>query len=277
VKSALALAAALLSAACGAPKAAPISGDIQVALERALASGSSGFDHGVWDDLLSRYALDGGRRFDYAGLKKEEGQFESYIDSLAAVDLSALSKEELEALFINAYNAYTVRTILSRVSADGTYDIESIRDVENVFGREDHVVGGFRLSLDNIEHNVLRPTFRDPRLHFAVNCASISCPPLPPAAFTGAGIDSELEAVTREALHDPDYVTVDGDGLLLTKILEWYGSDFTSPEYRGTEENLASFIRKYASDEVRAWIDARGAEVPVRFRDYDWRLNRPGK
>jgi hypothetical protein len=267
--------AAVLAAACGAPRAAPISGDVQTAIARALAEGTERFDHGVWNLLLARYALDGGRRFDYAGLKKEEERFESYIASLAAVDLATLSASELEALFINAYNAYTVRTILSRVSPDGAYGIESIRDVENAFTREDHVVGGFRLSLDNIEHNVLRPTFRDPRLHFAVNCASNSCPPLPTTAFTGAGIDSELEAAAAGTLQNPDYVSVDGDALVLTKILDWYGSDFTDPGYRGAEDSVARFVRKYATDDVRAWIDGRGEEVPLRFRDYDWRLNRP--
>jgi hypothetical protein len=266
---------ALLTAACGAPRAVPISGDVQTAIARALAEGTDRFDHGVWNELLSRYALDGGRRFDYAGLKKEEDRFESYVAALAAVDLATLSASELQALFVNAYNAYTVRTILSRVTSDGTYRIESIQDIENVFTREDHVVGGFRLSLDNIEHNVLRPTFRDPRLHFAVNCASISCPPLPTSAFTGVGIDSELEGAAMSTLRNRDYVSVDGDALVLTKILEWYGSDFTDPAYRGSEESVARFVRKYATEDVRAWIDGLGGDVPLRFRDYDWRLNRP--
>jgi len=244
-------------------------------LERAIAEGTERFDHRSWDELLSRHAVDGGRRFDYAGLKKEEDRFRSYLVVLASADLGKLSAAELEALFINAYNAYTVRTILDHVSEDGAYRIESILDVENVFTREEHVVGGFRLSLDNIEHNILRPLFRDPRLHFAVNCASISCPPIPVRAFTGEGIDRELEAAAGRVLARSDYVSVEGDFLVLSKILEWYGADFTNPDNRGAEATVPAFVRKYATEEVRRFIEERGSSVPVRFLDYDWRLNRP--
>ncbi|MGH9392009.1 MAG: DUF547 domain-containing protein, partial [Vicinamibacteria bacterium] len=175
----------LVVASCGAPAPEPLRGDLSSVLERGIRAGTASFDHSPWDEILSKYALENGRRFDYAGLKKEEGILRSYLGSLADADLGNLSAPELEARFINAYNAYTIRTILDRVSANGDFEIESIRDIEEVFTREAHGVGGFRLSLDNIEHNVLRPTFRDPRLHFAVNCASISCPPLPPDAFEG--------------------------------------------------------------------------------------------
>lgn len=267
--------AAGIGVSCGAPRAAPISGDIKAALERGIAEGTGTFDHRTWDELVSRYAVDGGRRFDYAGLKKEEDRFERYVEALSTADVAALSASEIEALFINAYNAYTVRTILARVSPEGEYRIASIRDIENVFSREDHVVGGYRLSLDNIEHNVLRPVFRDPRLHFAVNCASISCPPIPVRAFTGRSVDEDLEAAARNVLQNSDYVSVEGNSLVLTKILDWYGSDFTNPEYRGSENSLRAFVRKYASEEVRRAFDENGGELSIRFLEYDWGLNRP--
>lgn len=267
--------ALIVAVACGPPKAAPIEGDISAVLERALAEGTGRFDHGAWDAILRAHGRDEGRRFDYVGMKREEEKLDGYLASLAAVDLSRLTSRELEALFINAYNAYTVRTILDHVSADGAYAISSIRDIENVFGLERHVVGGFTLSLDNIEHNVLRPTFRDPRLHFAVNCASLSCPPLPLHAFDGEGLDAQLEAATKAALTSPDYASVENDALVLTKILEWYGGDFINPDYRGSEPTLAQFVRKYADAPVREWIDSRTGDVPIRFRDYDWSLNRP--
>jgi hypothetical protein len=265
----------LLVTACGAPAPEPIEGDLSSAIERGLREGKDGFGHGRWNDILSKYALDGGRRFDYAGLKKEEGVLETYLGSLADADLGRLRGPELEALFINAYNAYTIRTVLDRVSENGNFEIESIRDIEDVFTREAHVVGGFRLSLDNIEHNVLRPFFRDPRLHFAVNCASISCPPLPTEAFEGERVEEQLESAARNGLGNPDYASVDGDTLLLTKILEWYGADFTNPEYRGSEKSLPAFVSKYAGPDVRRFLEERRNEVEVRFREYDWRLNRP--
>ncbi len=265
----------LFAASCGVPAPAPIQGDLPAVLERGIREGTAGFDHSPWDEILSKYARANGRRFDYAGLAKEKGILAAYLDALADVDLGSLRGPELEALFINAYNAYTVRTILERVSENGDFEIESIRDIEDVFTREAHVVGGFQLSLDNIEHNILRPTFRDPRLHFAVNCASISCPPLPPDAFAGDRVEEQLESAATNALGSPDYVSVEGNALLLTKILEWYRSDFVNPEYRGSEKSVPAFVSKYASEDVRRFLAERKDEVEIRFRDYDWRLNRP--
>ena len=265
---------AVTSAACGTPRAAPIGGDLSSVLAAGIEDGSARFDHSSWDELVQRHAKDGGRRFDYAGLKADEEQFDAYLGALADADLSALSSNEIQALFANAYNAYTIATILDHVSADGAFDIESIRDVPDVFGRKDHTVGGFLLSLDNMEHNVLRPLFKDPRFHFAVNCASISCPPLPTRAFTGDEIDEQLDTVTKNALTNPDYVSVDGDTLLVTKIMDWYGSDFVDPEYIGSEKSLQEFIAKYATAEVRELVAAHADSVSVKFRDYDWGLNR---
>jgi hypothetical protein len=263
----------VLASACGPPPPDRIEGELSSVLEGAIREGTEGFDHGTWDDILSKYALEGGRRFDYAGLKKEEEALARYLGSLASVDLERLRRAELEALFLNAYNAYTVRSVLDRVSENGGYQIESIRDIEDVFTREAHVVGGFRLSLDNIEHNVLRPTFRDPRLHFAVNCASISCPPLPTDAFEGERVEEQLETATKNALQNEAYVSIEGDALLLTKIFEWYGADFLNPEYQGSERSLPAFVSKYANEDVLRFLGARNGEVEVRFRDYDWRLN----
>ena len=268
---------AVTSTACGAQRAAPISGDISAVLAHGIEDGSARFDHSSWNELLQRHVKDGGRRFDYAGLKANEGQFEAYLGALADADLSTLSSNEIQALFANAYNAYTIATILEHVSADGAFDIESIRDVPDVFGRKDHTVGGFLLSLDNMEHNILRPLFKDPRFHFAVNCASISCPPLPTRAFTGDEIEEQLDTVTRNALTNPDYVSVDGDGdvLEVTQIMDWYGGDFVNPVYKGSEKSLPEFIAKYATAEVRELVASGGDSVSVRFRDYDWGLNKP--
>ncbi len=264
----------LLASTCGAPAPEPIGGDLSSVIERGIREGEGRFDHRVWNDILKKHALEGGRKFDYRGLKKEERALNAYLDSLAGVDLGSLRGPEFEALFINAYNAYTVRSILDRVSAEGEFEIESIRDIEDVFTREAHVVGGYRLSLDNIEHNVLRPTFRDPRIHFAVNCASIGCPPLPPVAFEGERVEEQLEFAAKGALGNPDYAAIEGDALLLTKIFEWYGADFVSPEYRGSAKSLPEFVSRYANEDVRRFLEERNHEIEVRFRDYDWRLNR---
>jgi hypothetical protein len=239
-----------------------------------MAKGRQTFDHSAWNELLDKYAKDGGRKFDYAGLKSEQAELDEYFKALAETDIPSLARNELLALFINAYNAYTVKTILDKVSSQGEYEIKSIRDISNVFDREDHVVGGFRLSLNNIEHNILRPYFKDPRIHFAVNCASASCPPLPLEAFTGESVERQLEDSTHRVLASSDYVRVEEDRLLVTKILDWYGSDFVKPGYVGAEKNLPDYLSKYAQQDVREWIDSQPSPPKPRFMKYDWALNR---
>ena len=264
-----------LATGCGAPQASPITGDISSVLERGIADGTGGFDHSVWDELLIAYAHNGGRQFDYAGLKQDEHKFGAYLSRLAKTDLSSLATGEIQALFINAYNAYIVLGIFERVTDDGTYEIASIRDIPDVFTRETHLVGGFELSLDNMEHNILRPIFKDPRVHFAVNCASSSCPPLPVRAFEAARLDEQLEEVTKATLTNPDYISIEDGSLLVTKIMEWYGDDFVKPDFTGSEKTLQAFIAKYATPEVRSFIEKQGEELTVRFREYLWDLNRP--
>ncbi len=264
-----------LATGCEAPRASPIAGDISSVLERGIAHGTGGFDHSVWDELLMAYAQDGGRHFDYAALKQDEEKFEAYLSRLANADLSSLAADEIQTLFINAYNAYIVRGIVEHVTDDGTYEIASIRDIPDVFKRETHVVGGFELSLDNMEHNILRPIFKDPRVHFAVNCASSSCPPLPVRAFEAARLDEQLDEVTKAALTNPDYISIEDGSLLVTKIMEWYGADFVNPEFKGSQKTLQAYIAKYATEEVTSFIKENGENLTVRFRNYNWALNRP--
>ena len=266
--------AALFIALAGCvPRAEVIEGTLPELIERGIASGDTAFDHSEWDRLARAYAKERGRRFDYAGMKREEAALDRYLAALGAADIPSLSGDELAALFINAYNAYTVKTILNLVSPEGDFGIESIRDIEDVFGVATHTVGGHALSLDDMEHGVLRPIFRDPRVHFAVNCASLSCPPLPEHAFTGDGLEEQLEAATARTLGDPDYVRAEDGTVVLTRILDWFGDDFTDPGNRGAEPSVAAFAARY-NTEARALLDANDS-APVRFLDYDWDLNRP--
>jgi len=273
-KTLAAASTAIFFVSCLAPKAEPLRGDIAGVIERGIEQGDMTFDHGTWDEILQAYSKEGGRRFDYSGLKREEAKLDTYLDALSDADIETLRKSEILALFSNAYNAYTVKTVLEKVSDHGTPQIQSIREISDVFDLENNNVGGFKLSLNNIEHNILRPFFKDPRLHFAVNCASVSCPPMPTRAFTGEQVDEQFETLTRTTLSSPDYIRVEGDRLEVTKIMEWYGSDFVTVGYKGAEKDLASFIRKYASDEVRNWIEGRGSAVPIEFMSYDWTLNK---
>ena len=264
--------AAIAFAAC-VPRAEVIEGSLPELIEHGRISGTAVFDHSEWDRLVRAHARERGRRFDYAGLKREEGALDAYLTTLASADIPSLSGDELAALFINAYNAYTVKTILNGMTPGGEFEIESIRDIADVFGVAAHSVGGHSLSLDDMEHGVLRPIFRDPRVHFAVNCASLSCPPLAEHAFTGGALEEQLEAATSRTLGDPDYVRVEGGTVVLTKILDWFADDFTDPGNRGAEPSVAAFAARYSA-EVQTALDENG-NAPVRFLDYDWALNRP--
>ena len=264
--------AAIAFAAC-VPRAEVIEGSLPELIEHGRTSGTAVFDHSEWDRLVRAHARERGRRFDYAGLKREEGALDAYLTTLASADIPSLSGDELAALFINAYNAYTVKTILNGMTPGGEFEIESIRDIADVFGVAAHSVGGHSLSLDDMEHGVLRPIFRDPRVHFAVNCASLSCPPLAEHAFTGGALEEQLEAATSRTLGDPDYVRVEGGTVVLTKILDWFADDFTDPGNRGAEPSVAAFAARYSA-EVQTALDENG-NAPVRFLDYDWALNRP--
>jgi Protein of unknown function, DUF547 len=259
---------------CGAPPAVPLKGEAAEAVARGMASGVGHWDHARFDRVLKAHLRDGGFRFDYLGLKADPEDLNLYLEEIRKADLATLAREELLALLLNAYNACTIRTVLETFTPGAPGGVASIRDIPQVFDRKACVVGGYALSLNNLEHNLIRPLFKDPRIHFAVNCASVSCPPLAPEAFVGERLDAQLESAAHRALSSSANVRVEGGRLEVTKLFDWYGSDFVTPGFRGAEATLPRFIRKYAAAEVARWIDAQGGDPPVGFLDYDWSLNR---
>ena len=267
--------ASTLTLNCGAPPAKSLGGDIEVIMQHGIKAGNSSFDHSKWDQIIKKYASPDGKTFDYAELKKDQTSFNEYLESLANADLSKLPSKELQALLINGYNAYTIKTVLDNVRDNGKYEIKSIRDIPNVFIRVDHTIGGFALSLDNIEHNILRPMFKDPRFHFAVNCASVSCPPLPMYAFQGNSLEQELDMAARKALQDSAYVFIKGNELFVTKIFKWYGEDFVNDNYKRTTKNLTEFIKNYTTEDKAKEINSLGEKLSLQYLDYNWNLNKP--
>jgi hypothetical protein len=252
-----------------APNAELIEGDIRDELQTRPGSGEGAtVDHGTYADLLEAHVDEEAGRVDYAGLESERDRLRSYLDRLASVDLTKLEREEQMAVFINAYNACTLDLILEHYP-----DIDSIKDVSNPWGRPRCRVGGYELTLDEIEHRILRPLYRDPRIHFAVNCASIGCPPLADTPYTGEAIDEQLDRATRRTLRDDDYVSLDDGTLHLNPILNWYRSDFLSPDFEGHAETIPAFVARYADESVQTFVDAHDGEPPVQWTNYDWRLN----
>lgn len=254
-----------LSVSCGAPASRPASGEIADQVRASLESGEASFDHAALDRLMAEGTLDG--RVDYGHFQDHRAELDAYLERVAAADLASLDPDHLMALLINAYNALTIRSILDH------WPVESIRDIDGVWTDIRHTVGGHELTLDAIEHNLLRPFFRDPRIHFAVNCASGSCAPLPPWAFTGEGLEEQLEERSRAFLSDPANVRVEGETLLLSKYFDWYGEDFTAEGWEPRADTIPAFVARYTRPQVREFLEADEGPPSIEFLDYDWSLN----
>ncbi len=248
-----------------------------------FSSQAAGFDHTQWDDLLKRHvvAIDQGvaTQVDYSGFARERFQLKAYLRSLESIPLSTFKnwpKAEQLAFLINGYNAWTVELILSEYPK-----VKSIRDLgswlESPWERRFIPLLGKLRSLDEIEHEMIRAEqhYQEPRIHFAVNCASIGCPALSTDAFTGGRLDRQLDEVTRLFLSDRSRNRLSGDTLYLSKIFEWYREDFE----RGWNgyQTLAQFLATYQTALGLSDNDLqrlkRGA-IEIEFLDYDWRLNR---
>jgi uncharacterized protein DUF547 len=255
----------VLATACAAPVAERAKGDVARAVEASLSKGTERFEHPEWDRLLA-----GGTRrglVDYRFLQDRRPELEAYLGRLAAARIDRLAPGHLEALLINAYNAYTVQSILDHPR------VTSIKQVPGVWTVPRHRVGAFELTLDDIEHRILRPFFKDPRIHFAVNCASRSCAPLPPWAYDGDRIDAQLEERARAFLADPGNVRAEGGKLRLSRYFDWYGEDFTSEGWRDAAPTISAFVAREASREVADFILRHGGKPSIEFLDYDWLLN----
>jgi hypothetical protein len=198
------------------------------------ASATQTFDHAAYAALLSAHVRYEEALVDYAGLKADQAALEAYLRSIAEADLAALGRDEQLALLINAYNAYTLQLILEHHPGDvvgGPHPgVRSIRDLNAPWGTQRYEVGGHVLSLDDIEHGLIRPLYRDPRIHFAVNCASRGCPPLADDPYRGAALDDQLDRASRRTLGDDRYARVEDGRLQLPRVMDWYRSDFTDPE-----------------------------------------------
>ena len=263
----LALVLALLVAAAPgcAPESTPADGPEAAAVQQALAHGTERFDHTAWDRLLA--AAVKGDGVDYPVIQRRRAELDAYLARVAHAPLARLEPSELKAFLIDAYNAYTVAAVLDHPG------IKSIRDISNVWTGPTHEVGGFALTLDTIEHRLVRPLFRDPRVHFALNCASRSCAPLPPFAYDGHQLDQQLDARRARFLSDAAQVHLDSERLAVSSYFTWFGKDFVTPGWRDAQTSVARYIKPYARPDVATFIDRHGGEPPLTFLDYDWSLN----
>ena len=236
---------------------------------RQTADTATRIDHAAWQALLTRYVKahdDGVNRFEYGAVDaNNRAQLDAYLGALEKVTVTKLRDDEQLAYWINLYNALTVRVILDH------YPIDSIRDIRYnwlVFGpwkEKLTEVEGRKLSLDDIEHEIVRPIFGDSRIHYAFNCASIGCPNLQPIAFTRDNLESLLDRAAREYINHPRGVRFDGRRVIGSSLYDWYQSDFGRDK-----REVIGHLRQYAN----AGLRARLADVEaIDDFFYDWSLN----
>jgi len=223
--------------------------------------------HGAWTEILAEYVRPGAggvNLFDYGGLQsnsEDRAALQAYIASFETLDFSALTRDEAYAAWANLYNAVTIEHILGR------YPVKSIRSgyIVGPWKEVKVIADGREVSLDDIEHKILRVEWSDPRVHYAVNCASIGCPNLGTRAWEAATLDADLDIAARAFINDPRGVTVMNNGLKVSRIYKWFREDFG-----GTNAGVIDHLREFAEPDLLAAINA---SPRIRRHAYDWSLN----
>lgn len=236
-----------------------------------VATSTRVVDHGLWDQVLGnvRVAQSSGiNRFNYKGISLKDRQaLTSYLDRMQQVKVSELNRLEQKAFWINVYNAQTIQVVLAH------YPVESILNVDISPGFFSNgpwdakllVIESVELSLNDIEHRILRPIFKDNRVHYALNCASLGCPNLQPVAFTAENMEEFLHAGAVAYVNHPRGVQMVAGKLRVSSIYKWFQEDFG-----GTEEQVIAHLHQFAEPQLaRALVAYEGS---LNF-DYNWQLN----
>lgn len=210
-------------------------------------------DHTVFDKILKQYVSASGK-VDYKGIKADIARLDSYLGTLESTKMDdSWSRKEKLAFWINAYNAYTIKLIVQN------YPLKSIMDLHGgkPWDQKWINIAGQNLSLNNIENDIIRPQFNEPRIHFAVNCAAASCPPILNKAYTAGNLEATLTTQTQKFLANAAYNKITPEKVEVSKIFEWYAADFG---------DLITFVNKYSDIKIKS-------SATVSYRDYDWSLN----
>lgn len=230
-------------------------------------------DYKVWGELLSKY-YDPAKGMNYKAFKAQDKKtLDDLRRQMAAADVPTLSRMDQLAYWINLYNISVVAIVV-----DG-YPVESIRDLStdpiirlNIFKKDLVDTKRGKLSLNDIENEKIREGFKDPRIHFAINCAAKSCPPIRPESYEGSRLSQQLDDQARKFLNGPNGVRVEKKGVSVvihtTKVMDWFAEDFD--KWGGGQ---VAFIIRYVSSDKRKEIESAGNQVSLKFDDYDWKLN----
>jgi hypothetical protein len=229
------------------------------------------------DHVLGRYVSEDGL-VDYHGLASDHGPLDRFVEALARSspdnrpDLFSTEADRL-AYWMNAYNALMLARVVE------AWPVESVREIKPLYGvfwAERHTLGGERWTLQGLENKVIRKRFRDPRIHFAINCASAGCPALPAQAWRPETLDADLDAAARRFVADPEKVAVDERAgvIRLSRIFKWFEKDFTGwlEDHRIDHPNgVVDYVARYLPEERRDRFDP--SRLRIEWMDYDWAIN----
>ncbi|GAB2199453.1 DUF547 domain-containing protein [Sessilibacter sp. MAH4] len=228
-------------------------------------------DHSKWQTVLDAYLVSnhpsGINRFNYKAVSKaDKSALESYINDLKNTDPREYNLAEQKAYWINLYNALTVNLILDN------YPVKSITKLGGFFSfgpwdKEIITIEGETLTLNNIEHGILRPIWKDNRIHYAVNCASMGCPNLSATAFTAENTEALLDQSAKDYVNHTRGVKIEGDKMQVSSIYEWYKVDFG-----GTDASLIEHLKLYAEPQLQEKLNSFSGKITD---SYDWSLNQP--
>jgi hypothetical protein len=230
-------------------------------------------DYKVWGELLSKY-YDPVKGMNYKGLKDHDKKaIDDLRHQMATVEVQALSRPDQFAYWINLYNINVVGLVVDH------YPISSIKDLStdpfiklNVFKKDSVQTKKGAMSLNDVENDKIREGFKDPRIHFAINCAARSCPPIRTEPYEGAKINDQLDDQVRKFLDGPHGARIEKNGVQVvvhvTKIMDWFSADFQK-----WGNGQINFLKRYVSGGKRNQMDAAGSQISLKFDDYDWTLN----
>lgn len=225
------------------------------------------FDHSKFDQALKKYVDDKGL-VDYNSIAKDSG-FSEYVQSLQDARVEEFSRDGQLAFWINGYNAVTIDKVIKKKPKKSVREtfIPGVWTATKFFTSREHIVAGKRLSQDDIEHEILRKQFKDPRIHFAIICASMGCPPLPRIAYTEENVQTRLEEETRKYLNSPRGTRIDRaeNTLHVSKLFDWFATDFIQKS-----GSTLAFMRLYLNEETLSFSER---DPKISYLEYNWALN----
>jgi len=211
------------------------------------------FNHDKWDQLVRKYVSASGK-VNYKGIKTEKANLDAYLKNLDDNPIrDNWSKAKKMAYWINAYNAFTIKMIVDNYPVSSIIKLHGGKpwDVKSIH------LGGKTYNLNNIENDILRPKYKDARIHFAVNCAAQSCPPILNQAWTESNLSQMLEKQTKTFINNAKFNTIKSSEVEISKIFEWYAVDFG---------NIVDYLNKYSNTQINK-------NAKVKYKEYDWTLN----